>query len=124
LDPRQEEIVNLMQMGSKRQKDLADVPLLTEFARTPDQRAIFEFISLASVTGQAFVAPPGVPADRVAALEKAFAATLADPAFLADAEARNYIIDPLTAAEVRAAAERMVNTAPDVIEKTKKAMGM
>jgi tripartite-type tricarboxylate transporter receptor subunit TctC len=121
---RDKRIVNLMQMASKRQKDLPDVPLLTEFAKTPDQRAIFEFISLASVTGQAFVAPPGVAPDRVAALEKAFAATLADPAFRADAEARNFVIDPLGAAEVRAAAERMVATAPEVIEKTKKAMGM
>jgi tripartite-type tricarboxylate transporter receptor subunit TctC len=121
---RDKKIVNLMQMATRRQKDLADVPLLTEFAQNAEQRAIFEFISLASVTGQAFVAPPGVPADRVAAMEKAFAATLADPAFLADAEARNYIIDPLTAAEVRSATERMVNTPADIIEKTKKVMGI
>lgn len=121
---RDKKIINLMQMASKRQKDLADVPLLTEFAKTAEQRAIFEFISLASVTGQAFVAPPGVPADRVAALEKAFAATLADKAFLADAEARNYVIDALTPAEVRAATERMVNIPADIVEKTKKVMGM
>jgi tripartite-type tricarboxylate transporter receptor subunit TctC len=121
---RDKKIVNLMQMASRRQKDLPDVPLLTEFAKTKDQREIFEFISLASVNGQAFVAPPGVPADRAAALEKAFAATLADKAFLADAEARNFLIDPLTAAEVRAATERMVNTRPEIIEKTKKAMGI
>lgn len=121
---RDKKIVNLMQMASKRQKDLPDVPLLTEFARTPDQRAIFEFISLASVTGQAFVAPPGVPSDRVAALEKAFAATLVDKGFLEDAAGRNFVVDPLSAAEVRAATERMVNTPPDIVEKTKKAMGI
>lgn len=121
---RDKKIVHLFQAASKRQSDLADVPLLTELAQTDEQRAVFEFMSSLGLTGQTMVAPPNVPADRLAAMEKAYMATLNDPGFRKDAESRNYPIDPLTAAEVRTAVQRIAATPPAVIDRAKKAMGM
>jgi len=47
------------------------------------------------VLGRPYVAPPGVPADRLKALRQGFQETMTDKAFLADAKANNMIIDPL-----------------------------
>ena len=121
---RDNRLVHLVQMASKPPRELGAVPRLIDLARTDEQRAIFAFLTATGLTGNTFMAPPGVPPDRVAAMEKAYRATLDDPAFRADAAARNYTIDPLTGAEVRAAVERIVATPKDIIEKTKKAMGM
>src|SRR3984957_3113475 len=62
----------LVQSGAKRDKLLPDVPLLTELARTDEQFQIFRFFSSAPTLGQPFIAPPGLPADRLAALREAF----------------------------------------------------
>ncbi len=67
----------LAQAGARRDKLLPDVPLLTELAKNEEQRKIFQLVSSAPAIGQPYVAPPGVPADRLAVLRKAFDATLA-----------------------------------------------
>ena len=55
-------------------------------ARSPEERAALELFFARVDMGRPFVAPPDVPADRVAALRAAFQAMLKDPAFLDDAE--------------------------------------
>ncbi len=78
----------LAQVGLERMPDFPDVPLLTEFARDDEERRILHFISSRAGIGRPFVAPPGTPRDRVAALRKAFVATMKDPALIADMKAR------------------------------------
>ena len=56
---------------------------------------MLELILVRQEMGRPYVAPPGVPAERVAALRAAFAATMADPDFLADAQRFQLEIDPL-----------------------------
>ena len=65
-----------------------------------------------------------MPADGIAALEKAFAATLRDPAFLADAEKRHYPIDPVSAKEVRDAVLQLTSIPKPVVARARKAMGL
>ena len=57
--------------------------------KTDEQQAMFDFISQAVVIARPIVTNPGVPPERVAALRRAFDATLADPAFLEDAGKQN-----------------------------------
>ena len=45
-----------------------------------------ELILIRQEAGRPFAAPPGTPADRVAALRQAFEETLEDPDFIAEAE--------------------------------------
>jgi hypothetical protein len=59
-------------MGRKRDPLLPDVPLVTELAKTDEQRQILALISSPTMLGQPYLTPPGVPADRVATLRKAF----------------------------------------------------
>ena len=60
----------LLQTGLTKEKDLPDVPLLLDLAKTPEEKAIFRFVSSDSAIGFPVTAPPGIPADRLAALRE------------------------------------------------------
>jgi tripartite-type tricarboxylate transporter receptor subunit TctC len=66
----------------------------------PDKKRVLELILLRQEMGRPIAAPPGVPAERVAALRQAFDATMMDPDFLADARRFQMEIDPLSAREI------------------------
>ncbi len=114
----------LVQSGARRHPRLPDVPLLQEFARNDEERAIFEFLSSRAEIGMTLLVPPGVPADRVAALRQAMADTLADPEFLAAAEQRNLDVIPASAEEVEAAVRNVLNTPTPVVTRIKEALGL
>jgi tripartite-type tricarboxylate transporter receptor subunit TctC len=116
-------LAHLVQLASKRSPDMPNVPLLSEFAKTPDEKAILEFIE-AGLDDRGMAAPPGVPADRVAALEKAYQETLHDPAFLADAKKLHMDIDPLTGKQIQDFVAKIMSLSPANIERAQKAMGM
>jgi tripartite-type tricarboxylate transporter receptor subunit TctC len=112
----------LAQSGAKRDKLLPDVPLLTELAKNDEQRQIFKLIASAPALGQPFLAPPGVPADRLAVLRNAFADTLRDPAFLADAAKIRFTIEPMSADEVAQIVHEAVHAPPEIVAAAKAAM--
>ena len=115
-------VVFLAQAGIKRDKDLPDVPLLTELAATDQQRDVLKLISSPAGLGHPYLAPPGVPAERLALLRQAFAATLADKAFITETEKLGIPVDAMTAEEVSQIVADTVGAAPDVIAKGKAAM--
>jgi tripartite-type tricarboxylate transporter receptor subunit TctC len=93
----------ILQMGLVKDKDLsASVPLALDLLAKPEDRAFFRLAVLPGEFGRPFVAPPGVPADRLAALRKAFDDTMKDPAFIAEATKAQMIIDPLDGAQIQA----------------------
>src|SRR5262249_20061475 len=55
-------------------------------AQSDEQRQMFAFVSAPNDLGQPFAAPPGIPADRLAAFRRAFETMAGDPAFRAEAE--------------------------------------
>jgi tripartite-type tricarboxylate transporter receptor subunit TctC len=114
----------IAQEGARREKLLPDVPLLTELAKSDEQRRIFQLVSSAPALGQPYVAPPDLPADRLAALRSAFAATLKDAAFLAETAKMRFAIDPMSGDEVAQIARETIHAPPDIIAKAKAAMGM
>ena len=71
------------------------MPLLTEFAKTDEARQILQFFSTDIVIGRPFVTSPGVPAERVALLRKAFDSLVKDPAFLADMKKAGIDVAPV-----------------------------
>jgi len=90
----------IAQMGLVKNRDLPDVPLAIDMLKDPIDRKVFELVVLPQEFGRPFIAPPGIPADRAAAMTKAFAQTLVDPAFLADAAKIRLSLDPLTGEEI------------------------
>ncbi len=119
---QEDKVAFLAQAGVKRDKDLPDVPLLTELAGTPEQRQVLKLISAPAGLGHPYLAPPGIPPERLAILRQAFAATLKDKAFLAEVEKLQIAIDPMSADEVAAIVAETINAAPDVVAKAKAAM--
>jgi tripartite-type tricarboxylate transporter receptor subunit TctC len=79
-------------------------------------------ISAAPGLGRPYVAPPGVPADRLAILRKAFEATMKDKAFLAEAEKLQLDIDAISAEEVTQLVREAVNAPASVVAKAKAAI--
>jgi tripartite-type tricarboxylate transporter receptor subunit TctC len=63
---------------------LKDTPLIIDRAKDPDQRAAWKFLFAAQKMARPVLAPPGIPADRLAALRQAVAETARDPDFLAE----------------------------------------
>ncbi|MGE5537038.1 MAG: Bug family tripartite tricarboxylate transporter substrate binding protein [Gemmatimonas sp.] len=112
----------LVQLGLQKDPDLPDVPLLIELANDDTQRQIFRLISSDTIMGFPVAAPPGAPADRVAALRTAFADTLADPAFVSDAAKRNLPVRPSPGDEVQRVMTSIITTPPEVIAVLKAAI--
>jgi tripartite-type tricarboxylate transporter receptor subunit TctC len=86
----------IVQMGLAKLPDLPDVPSALDLVTDPGNKQVMELILIRQEAGRPFAAPPGSPADRVAALRQAFVETLADPAFVAQAQKTQLEIDPLT----------------------------
>ena len=92
----------ILQMGLVKDKDLpASVPLALDLLSKPDDRTFFRLAALPGEFGRPFVAPPGVPPDRVRALRTAFDETMKDPEFAAKAAKAQMIIDPLDGAQIQ-----------------------
>ena len=106
-----EKKVNLLvQIGLKQDAMFPDVPLLETFARNEAERRIFRFVSSSSMVGRPLVAPPGVPAERVAALRRAFDLTMQDKAYLAEAAKLKLEIEPVGWSELQALVEEIGRT--------------
>ncbi len=119
---RDKKIVFLVQVGGKREKTLPGVPLLTELARNDDERRVLKLISSPIALGRPYLAPPGLPAERVAELRTAFAATMKDKGFLAEIDKQHLDLDPMTADEVAEIVNDTINAPPALVAKAKAAM--
>jgi len=80
----------------------------------PRKRDIFNLLTASAVVGRPYIAPKGVPADRLAALRAAFDATMKDPEFLADSEKQHLAVTPMTGAEVETFIKGLYRTPPDI----------
>lgn len=112
----------IVQIGMRKEAGLEHVPLLREQDMSADDRAVVEFMSKAVTVGRPIATTPGVPPDRLAALRRAFDATLRDPEFKSDAEKARAEIDPMTGEELEAVINDIVGTPPAVVERVKAAL--
>ena len=87
------------------------------------KKETFNLLTAAALIGRPYIAPKNVPADRVAALQAAFNATMKDPEFLAEAEKQRMIVTPMTGGEVEAAIEKLYQTPPDIVAAAKEITG-
>lgn len=110
----------IVQSVLKRAPQLPDTPTYIELAKTAEARQIFEFIALQNVTGRTLIAPPGVPAKRVATLRRAFDAVVKDPVVLSEMTRAGLVIEPSTGEEVQAVVERMLATSPEIVGRMRK----
>jgi tripartite-type tricarboxylate transporter receptor subunit TctC len=112
-----------VQFTLTRLAELKDVPTLLELT-PPEKKDIVEFITSGTPIARALAVGPGVPADRVAALRKAFDELMHDKEFLAECAKRKLDIDPRDAAETTKLVEKIVSASPELVARVKTAVGM
>jgi tripartite-type tricarboxylate transporter receptor subunit TctC len=98
-----------------------DAPSIYDYAKTQEAKDVLDFLVGTLVLGRPVFAPPNIPHDREAALRAALDATLADPAFLADAKRQNLEISPTTGAELAERVARVYRTPAAVVERAQAA---
>ncbi len=106
----------LLMLGLERSKRFPDVPTATEIAKTPQARQALEIILSQDILARPYLAPPGVPADRVAALRRAFDATVADPAFVTDIDKQRLDLSPMSGEQMEKIIRSLYTTPPDVVQ--------
>jgi len=106
----------LLQFGRRtRLAELADIPMGRELAADADALALIEFAELPFFMALPFAGPPGLPADRAEALQRAFTAMCGDPAFAEEAEKLGLDLSPTDGEAVRALIVRSAATPKEVI---------
>ena len=107
----------LVQLSLEKHPDMPGVPLVMDMVKTPEQRAVLQAVFARQVMGRPFLAPPGVPAERLALLRKAFMATMEDKEFLAEAEKLNLEITRVSGEKVQSLVAEVYRTPPEALRK-------
>jgi tripartite-type tricarboxylate transporter receptor subunit TctC len=113
----EKKVALVAQSGIARAKDLPDVPTLIELGKTTEDKQILEFFALGNAVGWLFVTPPGVPAERIAAMRTAFDTVMADKNYQADLVKHRLDHDPFTGAELEAMIRKTLAQPPDTAKK-------
>lgn len=115
--------INLIaQVGLARDAEFSQVPLLTDFARSEDDRRILRLFSTDVVIGRPFVTSPGVPAERVAILRHAFDAMMKDPAYIEESKKASLDVMPTDGPTIQKIVGELVSTPDEIVAKAKLAM--
>ena len=116
----------LVHGSPKRDPRIPDVPTVNEILdkrKAPEVTRRLAVVLMAPDTmGRPLIAPPGMPADRLAMLREAMIQALGDPEFKAEAQKRGWDVEPVTGQELEAIAKKVVVQPPDVIERMKKVL--
>jgi tripartite-type tricarboxylate transporter receptor subunit TctC len=121
---RDNKVAILVQYALRRHADLSDIPTAVELARNDEERAILRAVMNASEVGTAFFTSPGVPADRVAALRRAFDAMVRDSEFLAEVEKTRIAVNPISGEDLQKLVAEVSNLTPDLLDKVRAAYTM
>lgn len=113
----------IVQYADFRHPLFPEVPTIVEFADTAEAKGVFRFLVSLAAVGRAYMAPPDVPAERIATLRKGFLSMFADPAFRADAEERGADLLPISGEELAAHIEDALATPASIVQKTNEAIG-
>jgi len=112
----------LVQMGLEKEPAIPEVPFALDLAKNPDDKLLMVAAFAPLQSGRPYLLPPGVPADRVAAMQKAFLDTFSDKDFVADANKRGLgITSPRSGKELQDLLERVyTKTPPHIVERLRK----
>jgi tripartite-type tricarboxylate transporter receptor subunit TctC len=118
------EVIPIVQVGLKKERDLPNVPLMLDLTTTAADRQVLELMSSGSQIGRALFAPPAVPTERVSVLRDAFETMVRDPEFLDAVAKRNLVIAATRGVEVHDIIQRVVSYAPSIIDRARTIAGV
>jgi tripartite-type tricarboxylate transporter receptor subunit TctC len=109
----------LAQFGLERAKDLPDVPLVLDFAKTAADRQVMELIFSPISLGYPWFMGPGVPRERVEMVRRAFDRAMRDPELASLTRQQSLVLDPASGGHLQAVVQRMYEMPAPVIEKAR-----
>lgn len=109
----------IVQLGLKNHPFFGDAANIYEYIRSEADRRVAQFIFRPNEFGRPIAASPALPPERAAALRDAFARTMQDPAFLADAEKLRLLIDPAPGEEISRLFLELQQQPKDVVDRAK-----
>jgi tripartite-type tricarboxylate transporter receptor subunit TctC len=109
-----------VQMTTQKDPALGDVPGVLDLVTREEDRQVVELLLARLSLGRPVLAPPGIPADRVAALRKAFQLVVEAPELKAEADKQGLAIEPIFAEEAEDIIQRLYRLPPELIERTRK----
>src|ERR1700686_3329727 len=113
----------LFQAALKPDPPLDGIPFPAALAKSEQEpQALALFLARTNV-GRPFIAPPGVPADRLQILRSAFAQTMKDAALIQEAESAGLHPLYISPDDLQKFVADAYNMSPEVVALTKKALG-
>ena len=114
----------LLYSGKKRDERIPDVPTITEIfdkEKVPENsRRVAQVILAAESFGRPIISGPGLPADRVATLRRAFDQSMKDPDLLAETQKQKMDVDPETGENLEKLAQQILQQPAEVLARVKK----
>jgi hypothetical protein len=105
-----------VQIALKKHADIPDVPLVMDYVKDPDAIQALKLIFSRQEFGRPYFAPPGLPADRAAALRAAFWKTMKDPEFAKDIDKQKLELNPMNGEDLQALIEDLFKSPPKVVQ--------
>jgi tripartite-type tricarboxylate transporter receptor subunit TctC len=113
----------LLQTSARRHPELPDLPRMVDLAKNEEDRQLIYLFSQPNDIGRSVIAPPGLPAARVAQLRQAFMNTVNDPGFRAEAVKAKLELDPLSGEDLQQLVTGSGNVPDSVVERAKSIAG-
>jgi tripartite-type tricarboxylate transporter receptor subunit TctC len=110
----------LIQMSTERDLQHLDTPTILDLVNAPEDRQIVELVLNRMLIGRPFIAPPAMPAERLALMRTAFRQAVDDPELRAEADKLRLAIDPMWGEEAQQVIMRLYRTPPRVVERTRR----
>ena len=119
---RDKKVTLILQLGARKEPEISeymgyDVPLASEIAKNEEDLMVIELLTSGEVIGRPLLTTPGVPADRVTALRRAFDATMLDAEFLTEADKVGLELNPIRGEDLQAAVEKILSAKPAAVER-------
>ena len=119
---RDKKVNVLMQGALENDPELPGVPNALDYVKDPVSRQALELYFTQKTVARPLVAPPDVPADRLAILRKALMALAEDKEFLEDAQRSRLDIEILPGEAVEKVIARIATTPPEAVARMVSAM--
>ena len=116
-------VVLPIMVSERRSEEFPDTPSIMEFAKDERARQLLRLLIVTQDMDRPLLLPPGVPLERVRELREAFNATVADPAFYADARRLQLHLDPVAGADMAKALAAAYASPAEIVETAKETMG-
>jgi tripartite-type tricarboxylate transporter receptor subunit TctC len=119
---KEKQINVIAQAAFRKDPDLPNVPLIMELTKDPEKLQILKLFVSAHEFARPYAAPPGIPADRAAALIAAFDATTKDKDFLAETAKHQMEVAPVSGKKLADMLAELYATPEPILAKARAAI--